>query len=81
MPASRTRRRPDGRGYAPVPRRPSVRRHRIRHGHRSGGQAVKATSPAGGTITQVYDKLGRLISYTDADGRGLRRRAVGRERC
>ncbi|GAA3375842.1 hypothetical protein GCM10020367_45230 [Streptomyces sannanensis] len=32
------------------------------------GQAVKTTSPTGGTITKAYDKLGRPISYTDADG-------------
>lgn len=32
------------------------------------GQAVKTTSPAGGTITKEYDRLGRQISYTDADG-------------
>ncbi|MFE2094466.1 RHS repeat-associated core domain-containing protein [Streptomyces sp. NPDC059460] len=32
------------------------------------GQAVKTTSPTGGTITKAYDKLGRQISYTDADG-------------
>ncbi|MFD8914046.1 DNRLRE domain-containing protein [Streptomyces sp. NPDC059575] len=32
------------------------------------GQAVKTTSPTGGTLTKAYDKLGRQISYTDADG-------------
>ncbi|MFE1230260.1 DNRLRE domain-containing protein [Streptomyces sp. NPDC058745] len=32
------------------------------------GQAVRTTSPTGGTITKEYDKLGRQISYTDADG-------------
>ncbi|MEU7015910.1 DNRLRE domain-containing protein, partial [Streptomyces sp. NPDC046385] len=32
------------------------------------GQAVKTTSPTGGTITKEFDKLGRQISYTDADG-------------
>ncbi|MEU6547010.1 DNRLRE domain-containing protein [Streptomyces sp. NPDC046859] len=32
------------------------------------GQAVKTTSPTGGTITKAFDKLGRQISYTDADG-------------
>ncbi|MFJ7769380.1 DNRLRE domain-containing protein [Streptomyces sp. NPDC097107] len=32
------------------------------------GQAVKTISPTGGTITRAYDKLGRQISYTDADG-------------
>ncbi|MFE0704127.1 DNRLRE domain-containing protein [Streptomyces sp. NPDC058872] len=32
------------------------------------GQAVKTTSPTGGTITREYDKLGRQTSYTDADG-------------
>ncbi|MFE4370527.1 DNRLRE domain-containing protein [Streptomyces sp. NPDC056835] len=31
------------------------------------GQAVRTTSPTGGTLTKVYDKLGRQISYTDAD--------------
>ncbi|MFE7979364.1 DNRLRE domain-containing protein [Streptomyces shenzhenensis] len=31
------------------------------------GQAVRTTSPTGGTITKAYDRLGRLISYTDAD--------------
>ncbi|AXE81297.1 DNRLRE domain-containing protein [Streptomyces atratus] len=32
------------------------------------GQATKTVSPTGGTITRAYDKLGRQISYTDADG-------------
>ncbi|MFE5797990.1 DNRLRE domain-containing protein, partial [Streptomyces sp. NPDC056503] len=32
------------------------------------GQAVKTTSPTGGTITKEYDQLGRQVSYTDADG-------------
>lgn len=32
------------------------------------GQAVRTVSPTGGTITRVYDMLGRQISYTDADG-------------
>ncbi|WP_425275697.1 RHS repeat-associated core domain-containing protein [Streptomyces tirandamycinicus] len=32
------------------------------------GQQTKTTSPTGGTITRAYDKLGREISYTDADG-------------
>ncbi|WP_432122460.1 DNRLRE domain-containing protein, partial [Streptomyces sp. S1] len=32
------------------------------------GQAVRTVSPTGGTITKEYDKLGRQISYTDADG-------------
>ncbi|MGW6394144.1 DNRLRE domain-containing protein [Streptomyces sp. NPDC055103] len=32
------------------------------------GQAVRTVSPTGGTITRVYDVLGRQISYTDADG-------------
>ncbi|MDK1473901.1 DNRLRE domain-containing protein [Streptomyces sp. 549] len=32
------------------------------------GQAVKTMSSTGGTIIRVYDKLGRLISYTDVDG-------------
>ncbi|WP_051716424.1 DNRLRE domain-containing protein, partial [Streptomyces bikiniensis] len=31
------------------------------------GQAVKTVSPTGGTITRAYDKLGRMVSYTDAD--------------
>ncbi|WP_435596599.1 DNRLRE domain-containing protein [Streptomyces albogriseolus] len=31
------------------------------------GQATKTVSPTGGTITRVYDKLGRMVSYTDAD--------------
>ncbi|MEV5011439.1 RHS repeat-associated core domain-containing protein [Streptomyces sp. NPDC055692] len=31
------------------------------------GQAVKTVSPTGGTITKQFDRLGRLISYTDAD--------------
>ncbi|MFH9723722.1 DNRLRE domain-containing protein [Streptomyces sp. NPDC017254] len=32
------------------------------------GQAVKTTSPTGGTITKEFDKLGRVVRYTDADG-------------
>ncbi|BAU83410.1 YD repeat-containing protein [Streptomyces laurentii] len=32
------------------------------------GQAVKTVSPTGGTITKTFDKLGRQMSYTDADG-------------
>ncbi|MEU3658006.1 DNRLRE domain-containing protein [Streptomyces sp. NPDC032161] len=32
------------------------------------GQAVKTTSPTSGTITREYDKLDRLIAYTDSDG-------------
>ncbi|MFG2558125.1 DNRLRE domain-containing protein [Streptomyces sp. NPDC048496] len=32
------------------------------------GQAVRAVSTTGGTITKVFDKLGREVSYTDADG-------------
>ncbi|NED17956.1 RHS repeat-associated core domain-containing protein [Streptomyces sp. SID9913] len=32
------------------------------------GRAVKTASPTGGTITKVFDKLGRQMSYTDADG-------------
>ncbi|MER7622184.1 RHS repeat-associated core domain-containing protein [Streptomyces sp. NPDC126503] len=32
------------------------------------GRAVKTVSPTGGTITKVFDKLGRQTSYTDADG-------------
>ncbi|MFB7686233.1 polymorphic toxin-type HINT domain-containing protein [Streptomyces sp. NPDC056140] len=32
------------------------------------GQEIRTTSPTGGTIMRVYDKLGRLASYTDADG-------------
>ncbi|AXG77659.1 DNRLRE domain-containing protein [Streptomyces paludis] len=31
------------------------------------GQPFRTVSPTGGTITQRYDALGRLISYTDAD--------------
>ncbi|AEY94260.1 YD repeat-containing protein (plasmid) [Streptomyces hygroscopicus subsp. jinggangensis 5008] len=31
------------------------------------GKAIKTVSPTGGTITKAYDKLGRQISYTDAD--------------
>ncbi|SMF06641.1 DNRLRE domain-containing protein [Streptomyces sp. Amel2xC10] len=31
------------------------------------GKPVRSVSPAGGTITRAYDKLGRQISYTDAD--------------
>ncbi|MFJ1802055.1 RHS repeat-associated core domain-containing protein [Streptomyces sp. NPDC088180] len=34
----------------------------------ANGEAVKSVSSDGGTITRVYDKLIRLISYTDADG-------------
>lgn len=33
----------------------------------TNGEAVKSVSATGGTITRVYDKLTRLISYTDAD--------------
>ncbi|MFD5574965.1 DNRLRE domain-containing protein [Streptomyces cadmiisoli] len=32
------------------------------------GRTTKTVSPTGGTITTGYDKLGRAISYTDADG-------------
>ncbi|MFE9042540.1 DNRLRE domain-containing protein [Streptomyces sp. NPDC007818] len=32
------------------------------------GNAVKTVSPTAGTITKAFDKLGRQISYTDADG-------------
>ncbi len=32
------------------------------------GRPVKTVSTTGGTITRVFDKLGRQISYTDADG-------------
>jgi len=32
------------------------------------GQAVRTVSPTGGTISRVFDKLGRQIRYTDADG-------------
>ncbi|WP_432058921.1 RHS repeat-associated core domain-containing protein, partial [Streptomyces sp. bgisy022] len=32
------------------------------------GRAVKTVSPTGGTITKVFDKLGRQMSYTDANG-------------
>ncbi|MFB9303347.1 RHS repeat-associated core domain-containing protein [Kibdelosporangium philippinense] len=31
------------------------------------GKVSKRTSPTGGTITETYDKLGRKVSYTDAD--------------
>ncbi|MFE0627227.1 RHS repeat-associated core domain-containing protein [Streptomyces sp. NPDC058864] len=34
----------------------------------SSGQATKTYSSTAGTITRVYDKLGRMVSYTDADG-------------
>jgi len=37
------------------------------------GQAVKTTSPTGGTITRGYDKLGRQLVYIDADGGTTRR--------
>ncbi|MGW7304263.1 DNRLRE domain-containing protein [Streptomyces sp. NPDC054835] len=32
------------------------------------GQAVRTVSPTSGTITKTYDQLGRLVTYTDADG-------------
>ncbi|WP_282694234.1 DNRLRE domain-containing protein [Streptomyces sp. CC208A] len=32
------------------------------------GREVKTSSTTGGTIYKAYDKLGRLISYVDADG-------------
>ncbi|CAK7288441.1 DNRLRE domain-containing protein [Streptomyces misionensis] len=32
------------------------------------GQTAKQISTAGGTISKAYDQLGRLMSYTDADG-------------
>ncbi|MFB7180796.1 DNRLRE domain-containing protein [Streptomyces sp. NPDC056257] len=32
------------------------------------GRATRTTSPTGGTVTKAYDKLGRQISYADADG-------------
>ncbi|MDN0194122.1 DNRLRE domain-containing protein [Streptomyces sp. S.PNR 29] len=32
------------------------------------GRATKTVSPTGGTLTTVFDKLGRPVSYTDADG-------------
>ncbi|MEV7990571.1 DNRLRE domain-containing protein [Streptomyces sp. NPDC086077] len=32
------------------------------------GQAIRTSSPTGGTVTKAYDALGREISYTDADG-------------
>lgn len=32
------------------------------------GLVVKTSSPTGGTIYKGYDKLGRLVSYVDADG-------------
>lgn len=31
------------------------------------GRALKTVSPTGGTITRAFDKLGRQVSYTDAD--------------
>ncbi|TJZ94930.1 RHS repeat protein [Actinacidiphila oryziradicis] len=34
----------------------------------STGLPVKITSPTGGTLTTTYDKLGRQMSYSDADG-------------
>ncbi|MFD9763077.1 RHS repeat-associated core domain-containing protein [[Kitasatospora] papulosa] len=34
----------------------------------ANGQVTKTSSPTGGTITKAYDKLGRQVSYTDADG-------------
>lgn len=34
---------------------------------RATGLLTRTTSPTGGTITRAYDKLGRTISYTDAD--------------
>ncbi|MGW1268799.1 DNRLRE domain-containing protein [Streptomyces sp. NPDC002491] len=36
------------------------------------GQVVKTVSPTAGTITKAFDKLGRTISYTDADGGATR---------
>ncbi|MER6391624.1 DNRLRE domain-containing protein [Streptomyces sp. NPDC001523] len=36
--------------------------------HPATGHAVQSVSPTGGTITKSFDKLGRQISYTDADG-------------
>ncbi|MFD3532641.1 DNRLRE domain-containing protein [Streptomyces sp. NPDC058664] len=32
------------------------------------GRAVRTVSPTGGTLTKVFDKLGRQTGYTDADG-------------
>ncbi|MFJ2510924.1 DNRLRE domain-containing protein [Streptomyces griseoviridis] len=32
------------------------------------GRTTRTSAPTGGTITRAYDKLGREISYTDADG-------------
>ena len=32
------------------------------------GRAVRTVTPTAGTISKVYDGLGRLFSYTDADG-------------
>ncbi|MDJ0465325.1 DNRLRE domain-containing protein [Streptomyces sp. H27-C3] len=32
------------------------------------GREIKTVSPTGGTLTTVFDNLGRAISYTDADG-------------
>ncbi|MGW1409906.1 DNRLRE domain-containing protein [Streptomyces sp. NPDC002403] len=34
----------------------------------SSGLEARTTSPTGGDITRLYDKLGRQISYTDVDG-------------
>ncbi|MCI3902228.1 DNRLRE domain-containing protein [Streptomyces spectabilis] len=32
------------------------------------GQAVRTTSPTGGSLTKTFDKLGRQVAYADADG-------------
>lgn len=32
------------------------------------GKVVRVVSPAGGTLTNEFDRLGRQIAYTDADG-------------
>ncbi|WWR55118.1 RHS repeat-associated core domain-containing protein [Streptomyces sp. SCSIO 30461] len=33
----------------------------------ASGRTLRTVSPSGGVITRVYDKLGRIISYADAD--------------
>ncbi|MGW1695690.1 RHS repeat-associated core domain-containing protein [Streptomyces sp. NPDC002399] len=44
------------------------------------GQPATVSSPTAGTITKQYDKLGRLISYTDADGGTTRTNYDGLDR-
>jgi len=34
----------------------------------ASGRAVRTVSPTAGTIAKVYDALGRILSYTNADG-------------